>query len=229
MSVRQTVLGALGRRQAPAVSFDRVARRLEGIKYTTPESGRVLYDWIIERKIESILEVGFHHGVSTCYMGTALAKLGYGHITTLDLRGSRDKDPSLPELLDEFGLSQYVTPVFAERSYTWELYKLLNAEPRPAFDFVFHDADHTWDTTALAFFLMDKMLVPGGWMLFDDYPWTIEASDSVKQTTRGKFPEEERRTPAVAEVFRLLISERPDYGNFTLTKNGKWAWIQKLH
>ena len=210
------------------MDFGPVAERLDGIKFTTPESGRVLYDWIIDNKIESILEIGFHHGVSTCYMAAALDELGRGQIVTLDHRRSRTKDPNLPELLDEFGLADYVTPVFSERSYTWELYKLLATDPRPTFEFCFHDADHTWDTTALAFFCMDKMLAPGGWMLFDDYGWTIQSSESAMGQPRGKWPEEERRTPAVDEVFRLLILERPEYDNFELTQNGRWAWVQKV-
>ena len=200
------------------MKFETVAARLDGLKFTQPREGRELYDFILRNAVQSILEIGFHHGVSTCYMAAALHEQGRGHIITLDQFGSRDKDPNLPELLAEFGLSDYVTPVFAERSYTWELYKLLAADPRPTFDFCFHDADHTWDTTSLAFFCMDKMLRPDGWMLFDDYGFTIEGSKSAMRQKRGKWPREERQTPAVAEVFRLLVAEHGDYGDVLFTK-----------
>jgi predicted O-methyltransferase YrrM len=222
------------RRRAGAdpADIDEVADRLGGIKFTTPENGRLLHDFILDNRIEDILEIGFHHGVSTCYLAAALAERGSGHIITLDHRISRDKDPNLPQLLDEFGFSEYATPVFAERSYTWELYRLLaetstDRLSRQQFDFMFHDADHTWDGTSLAFFLGDLMLRPGGWMLFDDYKWTIQASRSAMNQDRGKWPEEERRTPAVKQVFRLLIEPHPDYREPILTNNGNWAWVQK--
>lgn len=223
-----------GRRRArtePA-AFDEVADRLAGIPFTTPGNGRVLYDFILDNEIEDILEIGFHHGVSTCYLAAALAERGSGHIVTLDHRSSRGKDPNLPQLLGEFGFAEYVTPVFAERSYTWELYRLL-AEPstdrssRQRFDFMFHDADHTWDYTALAFLLGDVLLRPGGWMLFDDYTWTIQASESAMNQERGTWPEAERRTPAVKEVFRLLIEPHTDYREPIVTNNDNWAWVHK--
>jgi glycosyltransferase involved in cell wall biosynthesis/predicted O-methyltransferase YrrM len=218
-------------RSEPA-AFDEVADRLRGIQFTNPENGRALYDFILDNKIEDILEIGFHHGVSTCYLAAAIAERGSGHIVTLDQRTSRDKDPNLPQLLDEFGFVDYVTPVFAERSYTWELYRLLtetstDRASRQRFDFMFHDADHTWDNTSLAFLLGDVMLRPGGWMLFDDYKWTIQASESAMNQRRGNWPEEERRTPAVKEVFRLLIEPHTDYREPILTNNGNWAWVQK--
>lgn len=218
-------------RTEPA-AFDEVVDRLEGVKFTTPKNGRVLYDFILDNKIEDILEIGFHHGVSTCYQAAALAERGSGHIVTLDHQISRDKDPNLPQLLDEFGFAEYVTPVFAERSYTWELYRLLAETPadrrsRQQVDFMFHDADHTWDSTSLAFFLGDLMLRPSGWMLFDDYRWTIQASEAAMNQERGKWPEAERRTPAVREVFRLLIEPHLDYQEPILTNYGNWAWVQK--
>lgn len=209
------------------MDFDIVADRLDGIPFTTPKKGRWLYDFILENGCKSILEVGFHHGTSTCYMAAALDELQEGHILTIDQKSSREKSPSLPSLLNELQLDGYVTPIFAERSFTWELYKLLSQVPRPEFNFIFHDADHTWDTTALSFFLMDKMLQQGGWMLFDDYKWTIDRATRPSQRLIN-YPEEERRTPAVAEVFRLLIDEHPSYGQFTVTNNDNWGWAPKI-
>ncbi len=218
-------------RTEPA-AFDEVAHRLHGVRFTTPGNGRVLYDFILDHGIEDILEIGFHHGVSTCYMAAALAERGSGHIVTLDHQISRDKVPNLPQLLDDFGFAEYVTPVFAERSYTWELHRLLagavtDQRDRQQFDFMFHDADHTWDGTSLAFFLGDLMLRPDGWMLFDDYRWTIQASKTAMHQPRGQWPEEERRTAAVREVFRLLIGPHPGYREPILTNNGNWAWVRK--
>lgn len=209
------------------MDFDPVAARLEGVKFMPPRNGRMLYDWILEQRPRAILEIGFAHGVSTCYMAAALDELGRGHITTIDHESSPHTDPSLSELLDDLGLASYVTPVVAKRSFSWELYRLLDADPRPTFDFVFHDADHTWDSTVEAFFLADKLLAPGGWMLFDDYKWTIQGSAGAMRSPRGKYPKEERTTPAVAEAFRLLVDEHPSYGSHVVSPRGGWGWTQK--
>ena len=55
---------------------------------------------------------------------------------------------------------------------------LESADP-PEFDFVFLDAGHTWDVTGFAFFLVDRLLRPGGWLLFDDLNWSVTKSRSV--------------------------------------------------
>lgn len=38
----------------------------------TPEQGQIVYDFVKNSDIENILELGFAHGTSTCYMAAAL-------------------------------------------------------------------------------------------------------------------------------------------------------------
>ena len=49
---------------------------------------------------------------------------------------------------------------------------------------------------------MDKLLRPGGWLLFDDLTWKIEATD---------VHESERALAQVQEVFDLLVKGHPSY------------------
>jgi hypothetical protein len=126
------------------------AGRLGGIPFTEPENGRVLYDFILDNTIE-------------------------------DSSGSPSMSPrcSLRASPRSAG-----SPGAGQRSCTWELYRLLaetptDRPPRQRFDSMFHDADHTGDNTSWRFLLGDVMLRPGGAMLFDDYEWTIHASEAA--------------------------------------------------
>ena len=47
------------------------------------------------------------------------------------------------------------------------------------YDFCFIDGAHTWDTDGFAFCLVDRMLRPGGWIIFDDLNWTHAHSPTL--------------------------------------------------
>lgn len=74
-------------------------------------------------------------------------------------------------------------------SYSWSLMRVLAAHDGPVFDYVFLDGAHTWVHDALAFLLIDRLLVPGGYVEFDDYPWSLRNSPSMNPET---FPDVER-------------------------------------
>ena len=60
--------------------------------------------------------------------------------------------------------------------------EMIEAELPPTFDLVYLDGGHTWDATGFAFFLVDKLLRSGGWLIFDDIYWTINRSKRLKDT-----------------------------------------------
>ncbi|MGL5809687.1 MAG: hypothetical protein ACRCYQ_07075, partial [Nocardioides sp.] len=74
------------------------------------------------------------------------------------------------------------------------------------FDFAFIDGAHSWFVDGLAFFLVDKLLKPGAWVLFDDLDWTYATSPTLSQTELVRsMPEDERNTPQIGKVFELLV------------------------
>jgi predicted O-methyltransferase YrrM len=132
-------------------------------------------------------------------------------------------------VLAEMDLSHRVTPIYAERSFTWELGRMITAEPRPQFDLCYFDADHTWEGTGFGFVLVDMLLRPGGWIVFDDLEWTMEAS--MKQS--GKAPKywtarsaDERAAAPVKIVFETLV---PHFGytNVHTLYGGWWGVARK--
>lgn len=204
-----------------------IAEALGQVSMTRPKKARVLYDAVLEKKPERILELGFHQGVSTCYLAAALDELGRGSIVTLDRRSARDHDPNIFQNLDRFGLGHYVTPLFAHRSFTWELAKMIRDGVDEPFDFVFHDGGHNWDVAGYSFFLTDKLCRPGAWMLFDDLHWTHASPSVVNSSLVKAMSDDERAAEHVSLVYELLVKQHPDYGEFSLTYGGAMGWARK--
>ena len=210
------------------MNFEDIVQHLQEIPHIPPDRGKLLYDFIIETRPERILELGFAHGTSTCYMAAALQEIGAGSILTIDNQGSKRRDPNIFSLMERTGLESFITPVFAERSYTWELMKLLEqqttaGQTHPCFDFVFIDGAHTWDVDGFAFLLADRLLNPGGHVLFDDVTWT--QSECAGQDWVEAVPKEERDVAHVEKILQLLVVPDQNYTDFE--SDGVWAWIRK--
>jgi predicted O-methyltransferase YrrM len=213
---------------------------LADIPFTAPERGKVMYDFIRQEQPRSVLELGFAHGVSSCYIGAALRSNGSGHLTTIDLDPTRQKpelramlqpthyDPDIESLLKSVELQEWVQPIRTPTSYTWELMRMIEETPEGEwkFDFAFIDGAHSWFVDGFAFLLVDRLLKPGGWILFDDLDWTFGSSPTLRGTDLVKsMPVEERDTPQIGKVFDLLVRRHPGYGDFRV--DGSWGWAHK--
>lgn len=206
---------------------DEIRAKVDGIPHMGATQAKVITDVILKNQFRNILELGFRHGVSTCYMAGALEELGGGKITTIDLLSARDAEPNIDQLLGSLGLSKFATVFYEPTSYTWRLMKMLEEDPSPRFDFCYIDGAHDWFTDGFAFFLVDRLLEPGGLIIFDDLDWTFESSPTLKDTERvKKMPQDEKGIPQVSKVFELLVRPHPSYGEFT--KKDGWAYARKI-
>ncbi|GAB3680703.1 class I SAM-dependent methyltransferase [Salinisphaera aquimarina] len=219
------------------MKFSDAARELAGIPHISRHSARVLYDFLLTEKPVDCLELGFAHGAGSGYIAAALDELGRGHLTSVDIELSRDFEPTIEHTLDRLGLPDRVSIQREINSYNWFLKKTIEAQTRdgqctPCYDFVFIDGSKNWTIDGMAFFLADKLLRPGGWILFDDYNWRYadavakgkDASDGV--SARELSPDQVEE-PNVAAIFHLLVSQHPDYSNFRV-QDQSWAWAQKV-
>lgn len=190
------------------------------------DQARAVTKLIAEYRVKDILELGFHFGVSTCYMADAIAQNGGGSIVTIDRPEAKALVPTAEELLEKLSLRHLVTIYYEPTSYVWRLMKMIEENPAPRFDLCYIDGAHDWFVDGLAFFLADKLLRPGGWMLFDDLDWIYADSPSMKDTPYViNMPEDEKNTAQVRKVYELLVKPHPSYHNFA-TRNG-WAYAQK--
>lgn len=190
-----------------------VERKLSELAYqplTSTAGGRLLGGFVSSPDIDDVLELGFAHGTSTAYMAAALHEKGAGHVTTIDRIDALDREPNISAVLDHTGLAEWVSPIFAARSYTWALMRLLegqlvHGEIVPRFDFCFIDGAHTWDVDGFAFLLVDKLLRGDRWVAFDDVNWTLGSSATLKNRKWVReLPDEERSTAQVRKVVDVL-------------------------
>jgi len=207
-----------------------VEQRLGDTPYMRLDQGEEISRFILENNVRNILELGFAHGASTCYMAAALAEAGGGSIVTIDLERARTLKPSMETSLAKCGLQDTVTVYYEQSSYNWRLMRFLEADPMPRFDFCYLDGAHSWETDGFAFFLVDRLLKPDGWILFDDLEFTWESLSPKHGHERWfkSIPRELRVTPQVRKVYDLLVKNHPGYGDFRLTRNGWWVYARKL-
>ena len=209
--------------------FDSVTKNFQNLPYMQYPQAAFLRDFVAEQDTRDILEIGFYHGKSSAYFAAILEDLGRGHLVTIDRRAARSREPNIEQVLAKLGLTHRATPLYAERSYTWELAKLIRAESPPQFDLCYFDGGHTWDATGFGFVLVDLLLRPGGWIVFDDLPWTVESAmkHSVNAPRHWRsLGADERATPAVQLVFDLLVPHL-GYTDRRIVNEGQWGVARK--
>ena len=207
-----------------ATTPDAVRDVVAGYPHSPHERGVVLYDFIREHKLTRMLELGFNHGVSTCYAAAAMASLGGGHIVTIDRMQAAAYDPGLEVFLGRLGLRDFVTPFYEASSYNWRLRDLLGRQPIPEFDLVFLDGGHLFEPDALAFLLAERMLRPGGYFIFDDINWSMASSPTASPDPL-RFGPEEVASRQVREVVDLLVRPHPNIAEWT--EDRKWGFARK--
>jgi predicted O-methyltransferase YrrM len=205
-----------------------VDKRFGDLPYMTTRQAAFLGTLIKREGLGDLLELGTFHGKSTAYMAAVLEALGRGRLVTIDRVNVNTKHPNVYEILAELGLSHRVQVYLEPRSLTWRLMRLIEEHRDPCFDFCYFDGGHSWDVTGYAFFLVDRLLKPGGWIIFDDLDWTyermIKPGEPLPNFLSG-MPEEERRTAQIGKVWDLLVSRSPGYEGHEVI--GNWGVARK--
>jgi predicted O-methyltransferase YrrM len=203
--------------------FDAITRDFAGLRYMDERRAVALREIVVREDARELLEIGFHHGKSSLYIAAMLEDLGRGRLVTIDRRRSATLKPNIGALLARTGLAHRVEPIFAYRSFTWELQKLLAAPVRPRFDLCYFDGGHTWDETGFGFTLVDRLLRPGGIIVFDDLDWSVARSPSYRKRPEraAVFSEDEREARTVRLVWDLLT---PEFGYEKVREIAEFGW-----
>jgi predicted O-methyltransferase YrrM len=206
--------------------FDEVTQRFGDVKYMGESQAAFLRDFIVKHGLRDLLEIGFYQGKSSSYIAAVLEdRGGPGHLTTFDRVSAKTRSPSIDDLLGELGLAHRVTASYADRSYTWELGRLIKDGQRELFDFCYFDGGHTWDFTGFGFLLVDMLLKPGGWIIFDDMDWTLDKSEGRKGE-HDRYGADEQATATVRMVFDTIVPYL-GYGSFSEQKRFHWGIARK--
>lgn len=164
--------------------------------------------WITEiiqtNGLRSALEIGTFHGVGTCYMAAAMAD--GGRVTTIDV--AEPEAPHVMELARRCGLDN-INAIVDRLGAPWVMERMLGEDPALQFDFIYIDGNHTLPAIAADFLYADKLLAPGGWLVFDDLDWSYAISeDRTGESHQVDKPQSWREAAQV----RLVI-ERFMLGN----------------
>lgn len=183
----------------------------------TPKQGKFVYDLILEHGLEDILELGSAHGTGACYMAAALDERQRGKVITIDMKSAENRNPNVRELSERCELSSYIQPIYAHSTYNWELMKMIQKKTKdgictPMFDLCYLDGAHNFEIDCCAFFLVDKLLKPNGFIIFDDVYWTYGNSPSLKHTDKIlNMAEDERSLPHIEKLVELIVMPHPHY------------------
>jgi predicted O-methyltransferase YrrM len=191
---------------------------------TSPARGEELHDFVRTHGCTRCLELGFANGVGSVYIATALEANGAGKLTSVDIPSALERQPLARELVEAAGLTHRVELVVDPDSYVWWLRRQLREHLQgdrivPVYDFVFLDGAHTWDTDGLAFAAIDRLVMPGGWVLFDDLDWL--PSDRAF----SNVPDDTLDVPHIRDIWDLLVCTDPSYDELRL--DGAWGYAHK--
>jgi len=181
----------------------RVTEVTSGIPHMKSSVGASIFAILHDRCAGRILEVGFYHGVSTCYLA-AVAEALDGHVTALDIPYSAALKPNAESLLTSCGLAHRVTLHRDSGGAAWSLAEAVRRGD--TFDAVFLDDIHTWVQTGFHALLALRVLSPGGILILDDLDWTVSRSKSPHVRGLG-MTDAQRDTKQVRMVWELLIQQ----------------------
>jgi predicted O-methyltransferase YrrM len=160
-----------------------------------------------------IAEVGIYEGHTSRHIAELLA--GEGELHLFDFS---DRVDEVVAQLNEAGYHNVVGHGNSRKlldSYNWSLMRVLQNNTTPLYDYVFLDGAHVWALDALAFFLIDRLLKPGGYIDFDDYGWSLAISPALNPVdfpkTAELYTSEQIQERQVAIVVDLLVKRDHRY------------------
>jgi predicted O-methyltransferase YrrM len=216
------------------MKFAEVWREIGAVPYTNEHRCQLLYDLMTVNRIEQALELGTAYGKTACVMAAALDEGGAGQVFTVDLAGQTWQNPSVEQNAARLGLGDYLTVCREPVSYNWWLIQQIKkcspaGHCEPCFDLIFLDGAHNVYTDTGAFFMAEKLLRPGGFLLFDDLHWTHRHALSgpvVWGQDTEQWSDAERDVPHVKLIWEFLAQQHPNLEGF-LNLDNWWALCRK--
>lgn len=105
-------------------------------------------------------------------------------------------------------------------SYNYNLLNLIEQNSKK-YDYVFLDGAHTFVVDGLAYFLIDILLSPGGYIDFDDYNWTLDKSSlnpSLVPETGLCYTDEQIKRKQVKDIVDVLVKRNLYYTEIVKNK-----------
>ena len=198
--------------------------------FLLPEGAmRDIYDCVVENRFSQCIELGTGHGATSCVIAAALEELGNGRIVTIDKTLHQPVNANV--LKEHTGIGDTIEFVVEPLGYNWYMADLIAKQTvdgvcEPIFDLCLIDGAHEFEPDALAFFLVSKLLKPGGWVVLDDLNFALR-SMSFWRETHGHLSERELDAFQIGMVFDLAVRQHPGFTDFRVSENGRVGWARK--
>jgi hypothetical protein len=150
-----------------------------------PDSSVIKYmNQIITRKSDPIYyEIGVGIGATTLPVAKTLNNAG-----KIFLFSRENEVRELASDLAQLGYSNidasWGSPAKTYSGYHFELARGLLDGRLPLFDLAYVDGGHFFHLDAPAACILKELCIPGGYILFDDYQWSLASSPSLNPTRR---------------------------------------------
>lgn len=173
---------------------------------------------VIERNESPVIaEIGIGYGATSIEICRLLKNRG-----ALYLFDFEDKTASVSEMLERFGFHNVVCNGNSRKlfdSYAWSLAQLLLRRRKSGdlelFDFVYLDGEHCFHHDTPAALVLKELLKTGGYILFDDYDWSFETSQTLNPNVNplilGHYTDEQIRVPHVRLICDLFFDSDPSF------------------
>jgi predicted O-methyltransferase YrrM len=210
--------------------LNEITEKYKNLRYMKHEQAVYLRDLIHQNKFKNLCELGHFHGKSSIYIGSILEEQGFGQLTTFDILSTK-RSPNINNLINEFSLENYVKPIVSVEGYAWDLANLVKADSEK-FDFCYIDGGHTFESTLIAFVLIDILMQPGGIIVFDDLNWTVANSVATLGPAILNIPMYQgntliqKITPGVKLVCDLIVPHY-NYSLIEIVEEFDWAIFRK--
>jgi predicted O-methyltransferase YrrM len=170
-------------------------------------------DVIVEHGCRCIAEFGVAQGATSIEIARYLN--GEGELHLFDFEDAIER---VLERIHGEGFTNVIGHGCSRKtfdSYNWPLSNLLLKHSEPIYDYAFIDGSHTWWVDALTFFLVDRLLKPGGFVDFDDYNWSLAKSRALRPSrfpkTLEQYTAEQIADQQVKRVVDLLVRRDDRY------------------
>ncbi len=170
-------------------------------------------------------EIGIGNGATSYHLAKFLNNSG-----SLHLFDFHESIIPITKMLQEEGFSNihgHGATFKKMDSYNWNLLNLLEKSDGPLFDYVFLDGAHSFPVDGLAFFMIDMLLKPGGYIDFDDYHWThsehieantdnyeaedTEGAGSFMSRSMEQFTPSQLKMKQVALIVDIIVAKTKRY------------------
>lgn len=215
------------------IKINQITEKYKDLQWMRHEHAIILRNFILENRLKNLCELGFLHGKSSVYIGAILEEQGFGKLTTFDIiRKNKKRIPEIYDLIKEFSLENYIDVIESTEGYLWDLFPILQNKTK-TFDFCYIDGEHTYESTALAFYFIDQLIEPNGIILFDDYSWSINKSISNDPKKIKNFPhwifmtDKQKNSKGVKMVCDVLLPLK-NYELLNVPNNVDWKFFKKI-